>query len=452
MGERGLLHAIDFGTSNSSIIVSAADGSLTPVPDPLGRAGSESVRTSVCVRNGAIEVGEAAERAKNLDPAAYRNEFKRDFGDPIPTKLGDMMMTSDELTAEVLRFLRDQALRANPAEPELVVITVPASWEEGNKELMRSAARRAGYGTTTVELVAEPVAALAYVFAGHPDPTRRLTVMVYDLGGGTFDCAVARGHAEGYEVLGVPGGLDDVAGSRFDGEILADVRERFPASAPSQPAPGQPVPPADDTALLRRNLTLRDGCERLKWELSAASSADMLLPDAQPPARFRLDRTDFEARIRPLITQTIGECDQLLGTLGLDWPGLDRVVPVGGSSRIPLVGQLLAERRGRPVLAIDRPDIAVAYGAALYGHDLLANQQPQNVYVNGRKRMILTRQVGFAEVIGLAFDRPPAGQDVSITVTYERAAGTKATGTLTAGRAVRIKNGTIFNVTATDKS
>jgi molecular chaperone DnaK len=447
MAERGLLHAIDFGTSNSSIIVSQADGSLTPVPDPLGLAGSESVRTSVCVRNGAIEVGEAAERAKNLNPAAYRNEFKRDFGDRIPTKLGNVIMTPDELTTEVLRFLRDQALQTNPAEPELVVITVPASWEEGNKELMRSAARRAGYGSTTVELVAEPVAALAYVFASHPDPARRLTVMVYDLGGGTFDCAVAREHAEGYEVLGIPGGLDDVAGSRFDGEILAEVRDRFPGSAPNHADPA-----ADDTAVLRRNFFLRDGCERLKWELSAASSADMLLPDTQPPVRFRLDRTNFEARIRPLIAQTIGECDQLLGTLGLEWSDLDRVVPVGGSSRIPLVGQMLAERRGRPVLSIDRPDIAVAYGAALYGRDLLTNQQPQNVYVNGRKRMILTRQVGFDEVIGLAFDRPPAGQDVSITVTYERAASTKATGTLTAGRAVKIKNGTIFNVTATDKS
>jgi molecular chaperone DnaK (HSP70) len=447
MAERGLLHAIDFGTSNSSIIVSPADGSLTPVPDPLGLAGSESVRTSVCVRNGAIEVGAAAERAKSLNPAAYRSEFKRDFGGRIPTKLGNVMMTPDELTTEVLRFLRDQALQANPAEPELVVVTVPASWEEGNKELMRSAVRRAGYDTSTVELVAEPVAALAYVFAGNPDPARQLTVMVYDLGGGTFDCAVARGHAEGYEVLGVPGGLDDVAGSRFDGEILAEALARFPGSAPS------PVDPAvDDTAALRRNFNLRDGCEKLKWELSSASSADMLLPDAQPPARFRLDRADFEARIRPLVAQTISECDQLLGTLGLDWSDLDRVVPVGGSSRIPLVGLMLVERRGRPVLSIDRPDVAVAYGAAIFGRDLLTNRKPQNVYVNGRKRMILTRQVGFDEVIGLAFGKPPAGPDVSITVTFERAAGTKGTGTLVAGRAVKIKNGTIFNVTATDKS
>jgi len=442
MTDRGLLHAIDFGTSNSSVIVSQPGGVLTPIADPAGPVGSQSIRTSVCVlRGGRIEVGERAERAKNLNPAAYRNEFKRDFGDPTPTTLAGRAMTPDEMTVEVLRFLREQAQRTIPGDPEQVVITVPASWEAGNRELMRSAARRAGYGTARVELIVEPVAALAYAFGERPDEAEHLTILVYDLGGGTFDCAVARGTAGWYEVLGEPGGLDDVGGAAFDRLLLGLIRDRL-----GDTVAGLLDGPTDDPAILLRRLRLKDACEMFKWQLSVA---DHYEDELMPPSSFALDRAEFEALIRPLLAETISECDRLLDKLGLDWPDVHRVVPVGGSSRIPLVGKMLAERGGRPVLAIDRPDMAVAHGAALIGR---RDMGPRSIFVNGRGRSVHLRELGFGEVVRLAFDNPPAGRNVTITVTYDHAAGARPAGSLVEGKKVKIQDGTIFNVTATDKS
>jgi molecular chaperone DnaK (HSP70) len=357
----GLLHAIDFGTSNSAVIVGYGDGTLTQVRDPASPAESSSIRTSVCVlRDGQVAVGHAAENAKRLRAGAYRGEFKREFGDRTPTTLAGRPMTPDEMTVEVLRFLREQAQGAVPGEPERVVITVPASWEAGNRDLMRTVAGLAGYDPAAVRLIAEPVAALAYAFAEHHDPADRMTALVYDLGGGTFDCAVARGTAQGHEILGEPGGLDDVGGAAFDRLLLGLIRDRFgePAAALLDSAAGDPD-------VLRRRLMLKDRCEAIKCQLSVTGNHEDLLSELVPPGVLDLARAELEALIRPLLAETLAECDDLLARLGLGWADVDRVVPVGGSSRIPLVGQLLAERTRRPVLRVDHPEMAIVHGGAL---------------------------------------------------------------------------------------
>ncbi len=387
MAERGVWHAIDFGTSNSAVVVGRADGTLQRIADPASPADSYSIPTSVCVlRDGQIAVGRAAENAKKLRPGAYRGEFKRDFGDRTPTMLTGKPMTSDDLTAEVLRFLREQAQLVVPEDPELVVIAVPAAWERGNRELMLAAARLAGYGTTPVRLVDEPVAALTHAFSQYHD-AQPITVFVYDLGGGTFDCAVARGARGRYEVLGSPGGLGDVGGVAFDRLMLSLVRERF-----GQAAAAILDGPARDTQTLRRRLNLRDSCENFKCQLSATGYHEDLLTELTPPGLFGLDRPEFEAMVRPLLARTIAECDRLLDELGLTWPEVDRIVPVGGSSRIPLVGQLLDQHTGRTVLHIDRPDLAVAYGAALIGrkerNQMTEKTAPEAVGHQGREQPI----------------------------------------------------------------
>jgi molecular chaperone DnaK len=367
----GLLHAIDFGTSNSAIIVGHEDGTLVRVRDPASPSESSSIRTSVCVlRDGRVAVGHAAENAKRLRAGAYRSEFKREFGDRTPTSLGGREMTPDEMTTQVLQFLREQAQHTVPGEPGRVVITVPAAWEASNHELMRKAADRAGYDAATVELVPEPVAALAYAFGGSHDPTADSTALVYDLGGGTFDCAVARGTARGHEILGEPGGLDDVGGAAFDRLLLGLVRGRFPAAATLLDGP------AADLDVLRRRLVLKDSCESFKCQLSVTSQHEDLLSELMPPVVLDLTRADLEALVRPLLEESIAECERLLDSLGLNWQDVGRVVPVGGSSRIPLVGQLLAARTGRAVLRVDEPEMAIVHGAALIARTPVAPPVP----------------------------------------------------------------------------
>jgi molecular chaperone DnaK (HSP70) len=409
MAVTGLLHAIDFGTSNSAIVVGKPDDTLTHVPDPALGANSQSVKTSICVlRDGKVVIGKAAENAKALSPAAYRDEFKVDFGDPTPTTLAGRRMTADEMTTEVLRFLREQAQATVPGEPELVVVTVPGLWEAGNMELMRSAVRRAGYGDTDVLLVPEPVAAMAYIFQDYSAQGDEFTTLVYDLGGGTFDCAFAQAIADWYEVLGEPGGLDDVGGALFDRLLLGLIRDRC-GDAAARLLAG----PAQDTGTLRRRINLKETCEQIKIELSENNHYEGLLTALVPETDFRVDRSDLEALIRPHITETLAECDRLRQRLSLGWKDIDRIAPVGGSSRIPLVGTLIAAHTGRTVLRVRQPEMAVVSGAALIGRKELLGAAPRRLFVNARQRTVSTGEPTSDDILnGGTFagerDRPDA--------------------------------------------
>jgi molecular chaperone DnaK (HSP70) len=173
----GFLHAIDLGTSTSAIVVGRPDGTVRQVYDPL-RADSASIPTSVCVLpDGEIAVGTKAENAKHAYPAAYRREFKQNFGDDTLSRPGGRPLTAADMTTEVIRFLRGQALAAAPGTPDRVVVTIPASWQAGNRQRMRDVVRRAGYGEAEIDLVPEPVAAVVHAFGQQPLLSDPLTVL-----------------------------------------------------------------------------------------------------------------------------------------------------------------------------------------------------------------------------------------------------------------------------------
>lgn len=353
----GLVYGIDFGTSTSAIMVGDLDGSVRTVPDPAAPL-SVTMPTSVCLnRSGVPVVGAEAERIKLRNPGYYRHEFKRDFGDDEPIVLGTVEYLPHQLAALVLGFLRDQASKHVPGEPDKVVIGVPASWELGNRELMLEAARLAGFDLTRTSLVAEPAAAAAHVFTAYP-PLGPRTLFMYDLGGGTFDCCVARDAPGGLEVVGPPGGIRDVGGAAFDRLILGRVRTEFPAESATV------LDPADrDPAILRRRLELNDACEQLKIRLSDVPVSDEMLSMLGAAALFELTREEFEELIRPVLDETLRESDRLLAGLGLDWADIDTVVPIGGSTRIPGVGRLLYEHTRQRILRVDDPETAVVRGA-----------------------------------------------------------------------------------------
>jgi hypothetical protein len=362
MTARGLAHAIDFGTSTSAILICRPDGTTIPVSDRR-LYDSWSTPTSICVRpDGSVLVGAEAENARIELPTAYRREFKREFGSPTLSVVGGVSMTAAEMTVHVLRYLREQAQEAQHGAPERVFVTVPVSWEAANQALMRDVLVQAGYREVEVSLIPEPVAALADVF-GDPRGHGEFTALVYDLGGGTFDCALARGYRDQFEVLGTPGGIDSIGGADFDGLLLGMLGERL------GPSVGALLDgPAGSTGVLARRLSLRDESERIKWELSAADQYEDVLTALHPPAWVRVQRAEFEALIKPLIAETVMECERLLSQLGMTWLDVDRVVPVGGSSKIPLVQSLLSQACGRAVLRADDPARAVVNGAAILCH------------------------------------------------------------------------------------
>lgn len=372
----GLAHAIDFGTSTSSIVVCCPDGTTVPVADPdrpLDRV--LSIPTAVCAAfDGTILVGTAAEYARASSPGAYRREFKRVFGRPSALPLGVTSATPDELTTHVLRFLRECAKTAVPGDPERVIMTIPVSWEAGNHALMREAAVRAGYHDAIIGMVAEPVAAVAEAFGDSGSVTSTpLTALVYDLGGGTFDCAIARGTTDLFEVLGLPGGIDTLGGLDFDSLLLRLLGQRLGPAIKA--LADTSVVDSGDADLLARRLTLFDETERIKRELSVRPVHEAVLTAIRPAAGVRVERAEFEKLIQSLLVETINECERMLLHHGMTWADVDRVVPVGGSSLIPLVGRMLAEASGRAVLRLADPERAVVNGAARIAHAIRDGRQ-----------------------------------------------------------------------------
>ncbi|MFE7835013.1 Hsp70 family protein [Streptomyces sp. NPDC057474] len=361
-GDRtGPVYGIDFGTWTSALVVLRPDHPPLPVRDPVSPFGATSVRSAVCLLpDGSMVVGQAAQNSRLQRPERFRAEFKREFGEPIPHRLGERRFTTEQLTTEVLGFLVEQARKAVSAAPSRVVITVPATWEGNRRELMLTAAGAAGLPPEIVEVQSEPVAATVYALHDH-GMDRDRTVLVYDLGGGTFDLAVAQGSKDGYTVLGSPGGLSDVGGLAIDQAVLNLVRERCPEAVDRlRQAAANP----DDPAALRRGILLAEACTTFKQQLSVSAEHSDLLTMLDPPTEVTLTSADLRNAIRPLLSETVEECERVLRAHGLDWGDLDLIVPVGGSSRLPMVGELLFERSGRTVLTVSEPELAVATGAA----------------------------------------------------------------------------------------
>lgn len=365
-GGAGPVYGIDFGTWTSALVILRRGHPPLPVRDPVSPYGATSVRSAVCLLpDGSTVVGQAALNSRLRRPERFRAEFKREFGEAFPHQLGERRFTTVQLTTEVLGFLVEQAGAAVNAAPSRVVITVPATWEGNRRELMLAAAEAAGLPPEVVEVRTEPVAATVYALHDH-GMDRDRTVLVYDLGGGTFDVAVAQGSTEGFAVLGSPGGLADAGGIAIDRAVLALVQERCPEAVAElrQAAAG-----SDDPGVLRRAILLAEACTTFKHQLSVSSQHSDLLTMLDPPVEVTLTQADLKAAIRPMLSDTVEECERVLRTHGLEWGDLDLIVPVGGSSRLPMVGDLLAERSGQPVLTVSEPELAVATGAAWLAWD-----------------------------------------------------------------------------------
>ncbi len=371
-----LVYGVDFGTSNSSIMIGRPGGRVIRVRNPVNS--SYEVPSAVCLSpDGTMEVGSVATQMKLLRPAWYRQDFKRDIADPVryhfPAEKADDPRRGPshrayKLVAEVLRVLRQAAEHAVPERPGLVVLTVPASWKAGERDLMLEAADLAGFARETVRLITEPVAAVAYA-AQEQLGRRERTLLIYDLGGGTFDCAVVRGRSGlDFEVLGEAGGLPAIGGAEFDQRIMSLVRERYPERW-RELMEGE----TSDIQILSRRLQLRDTCEKAKWFLSSRDRYEGVLTGLGWDVDFVLTAGELTERLAPLIGETLDECERVLDTQGMTWDDIDGVVPVGGSVRLPAVGEMIAQRSSRglvSVLRVDDPELAVVHGAVLHAFDL----------------------------------------------------------------------------------
>jgi actin-like ATPase involved in cell morphogenesis len=284
------------------------------------------------------------------------------MGDSTPIVVGGTPYGAEALVAQVLRAVVKEATAREGSPPDHVVLTHPASWSTFKVDLLAQAARLAGIESVT--FLTEPqAAAIHYASQARLEPGA--TIAVYDLGGGTFDAAVLRRTANGFELLGIPEGMERFGGIDIDRAVLAHVDDTLAGELAQQAESGGPAVAA---ALAR----VREDARTAKEVLSNDSDAvvPVLLPGLN--SEVRVTRAELENMIRPRLTETIDALYRTVRSAGLDWADLSAILTVGGSSRIPLVREVVKERTGRPVVVDTHPKHAIALGAAEAGWQSLA--------------------------------------------------------------------------------
>ncbi|HEX2062890.1 MAG TPA: Hsp70 family protein [Acidimicrobiales bacterium] len=301
-----------------------------------------------------ILTGEAASRRGLAEPSRVARAFKRRIGDPTPIMVGGTPYSADALTAKLLRWVFDAVSEREGGKPEKIAVSHPANWGPYKKELLGQAIRMSEIGEA--QTLTEPeAAAIYYSSTERVDPGQ--VVAVYDLGGGTFDAAVLRKTGTGFEILGPPEGIERLGGIDFDEAVLAHVNRSLDGVL-------EDLDP-DDPGAVAIMARLREECTIAKETLSSDTdvSIPVILPSVQ--TEVRLTRAEFEGMIRPTLSDTIGALRRALRSAGVEPHQVGTVLLVGGSSRIPLVGQLVSTELGRPVAVDAHPKHAIALGAAL---------------------------------------------------------------------------------------
>ncbi|MBB4935154.1 molecular chaperone DnaK [Lipingzhangella halophila] len=343
---------IDLGTTNSALAAVEATGRPEIVRNAQGHNTTPSV---VLFRGGSVLVGTPAKQQRASFSLDVVENVKRHMADTDwchVTEDGEEY-TSEQVAALILRKLREDAARALGREIGRAVITVPAYFDDPRRQATRDAGTIAGL--EVLAIISEPTAAaLAY---GLKDAEAG-TVLVYDLGGGTFDVTVIRIGDGVFDVIATAGDRE-LGGVNFDGRLMDWVNEQVIAASAQDIYDGD----TRDIALLR------DQCETAKHTLSSMEEAEVFVDSAGRSLDLTVTRSVFEDITDDLLERTTDLVEEVMETArasaGLTMADLDHVLLVGGSTRMPMVRQALAKLTGKQPEESLHPDEAVALGAAV---------------------------------------------------------------------------------------
>jgi molecular chaperone DnaK len=314
-----------------------------------------SVPSVVLLRDDeTILTGEAASRRGLTEPQRVAREFKRRLGDTTPLLLGGTPYSAEQLMSRLLRWTVDEVATREGAPPARLCICHPANWGPYKRELLDQAVRLANIDAPVTFTTEPEAAAVFYAHQQRIEPGA--VVAVYDLGGGTFDAAVLRKTDAGFEILGQPEGIERLGGIDFDAAVFDHVRQALDGKLDEL----DPDDPASMAAVAR----LREECVTAKEALSSDTDAavPVLLPNLS--TEVRITRAEFETMVRPALASSIEAMRRALRSAGITPEQLHSVLLVGGSSRMPLVSQLVGAELGRPVAVDAHPKHAIALGAA----------------------------------------------------------------------------------------
>ena len=348
----GKIIGIDLGTTNSCVAVMEG-GEPVVIPNPEGNRTTPSV--VAFSKNGERLVGQIAKRQAVTNPDHTVISIKRDMGTDRKVKIDGDEFTPQEISAMILQKLKSDAENYLGQPVTQAVITVPAYFSDSQRQATKDAGRIAGL--EVLRIINEPTAAaLAY---GMDKEDKDQKIMVYDLGGGTFDVSILEIGDGVFEVLATSGN-NRLGGDDFDQKIIEYLVAEFKKS--------QGIDLSTDKMAMQR---LKEAAEKAKIELSGMQQTNINLPfitaDSSGPKHMdiTLTRAKFEELISDLVESTTGPVNQALNDAGLTNDKIDKVLLVGGSTRVPLVQETVKKITGKEPHKGINPDECVAIGAAI---------------------------------------------------------------------------------------
>ena len=345
---------IDLGTTNSCVAVMEG-GEPVVIPNPEGNRTTPSV--VAFSQNGERLVGQIAKRQAVTNPEHTVISIKRDMGSDKKVKIEDDEFTPQEISAMILQKLKSDAENYLGSEVKQAVITVPAYFSDSQRQATKDAGRIAGLDV--LRIINEPTAAALAFGMDKVDKDQK--IMVYDLGGGTFDVSILDIGDGVFEVLATSGN-NRLGGDDFDQRIIDYLVDEFKKTSG--------IDLKTDKMAMQR---LKEAAEKAKIELSGVGQTNVNLPfitaDSTGPKHLdiTLTRAKFEDLIKDLVDATIKPVNQALKDAGLQASQIDQVLLVGGSTRVPLVQEKVKEITGKEPNKGINPDECVALGAAIQG-------------------------------------------------------------------------------------
>ncbi|MBQ4591257.1 MAG: molecular chaperone DnaK [Clostridia bacterium] len=350
----GKIIGIDLGTTNSCVAVFEG-GEPTVIPNPEGARTTPSV--VAFSKAGERMVGQVAKRQAITNPDRTIMSIKREMGTAYNVSVDDKKYTPQEISAMILQKLKADAEAYLGTSVTQAVITVPAYFSDAQRQATKDAGKIAGL--EVLRIINEPTAAaLAYGM----DKENEQKIMIYDLGGGTFDVSLLEISDGVFEVLATAGN-NRLGGDDFDNRIINWIAETFAKE-------NSGIDLRKDKMALQR---LKDAAEKAKIELSGMTTSNINLPfitaDATGPKHFdaTLTRAQFNDMTADLVRATIEPTKQVLRDAGLQPSQVDKVLLVGGSTRIPAVQDAIKQYLGKEPFKGINPDECVALGAAIQG-------------------------------------------------------------------------------------
>ncbi|WP_035858686.1 Hsp70 family protein [Cryptosporangium arvum] len=389
---------IDLGTTFSAAAGVAKNGEPYILHNREGHSTTPSV---VCFRDDKPVVGMAARRSVTAAPTDCVEFVKRYMGDPtwrFPTASGEEF-SAEQISAMILKRVAEDASAALGEPASEAVITVPAYFDDARRKATADAGEIAGLDVLRV--LNEPTAA-ALAFGYNAD--REETLLVYDLGGGTFDCTVMRmGHGR-FDVLATAGDRN-LGGFDFDNALMIHVSELM------QKATGLWLlsPGLDDG---ETEAVLREHCEQAKRQLSTLPEAKISMEVDGGDHMVTVTRPTFEALTRPLLRRTEEIVQEVMEEAGIGFGRLGSVLMVGGSTRMPMVTTMVEKVTGVRADRSVHPDEAVALGAAVLA-DVLSNARR---HPESRPRRTVTVNDVTSQGVGVVARARESGEQVNSIV------------------------------------